>query len=175
MNSLMKICGYLFRGLDGLTVGIGKTIAWLTVVMVITTTGIVAYRHLFEAGSVGVQESVTYMHALIIMLASAYTLRENAHVRVDIFYRRFSVVQRAWVDLLGSVLFLLPLAIATIFLCWEFVTTAWANKEGSADAGGIPAVYILKSLLLINGIMLALQALAETCRNLCTLTLNEAA
>lgn len=149
---------------------IGKCAAWLTVIMAVVTTAIVVIRALFDVGSIGAQESLTYMHALVIMLTSAYTLKEGGHVRVDIFYRNFSSLQKAWVDALGSILFLLPLAIFTILISWDYVAVSWAVTETSADAGGVPAVFLLKTLLLIGGGLLALQALAEAARALITLT-----
>ncbi len=156
--------------LESLTVGIGKAVAWLTAVMAVTVTAIVIGRAFFDAGAIALQESVTYMHALVIMLASAYTLRDNGHVRVDIFYRRFSPVNRAWVDALGAVLLLLPLAIFIVVISWDYVAASWRVRETSADAGGLAAVFLLKSLIILNGVLLALQALAEISRNLITLT-----
>jgi TRAP-type mannitol/chloroaromatic compound transport system permease small subunit len=123
--------------------------------------GIVVVRTLFNINSVGAQELVTYCHAAVVMMASAYTLAEHGHVRVDIFYRRFNRYQQAWIDLLGSILLLLPFAIVTIAVSWNFVADSWAIHETSADAGGIPAVFALKSLLLVYGATLALQAFAD--------------
>lgn len=148
------------------TVGLGRAVAWMTLVMVLLTTAIVLIRSLFYSNSVGAQELVTYLHAAVIMCACAYTLVEQGHVRVDVFYRRFSVSQRAWVDLVGSLIFLLPLALATIILSWNFVSVSWATQETSTDAGGLAAVFVLKTLLLVNGFLLALQAIAEALQQL---------
>lgn len=148
---------------------IGRSVAWLTLIMVVLMAGIVIVRGLLNANSVAAQELVTYLHATVIMLASAYTLAEQGHVRVDIFYRRCSRKYQAWVDLVGNIVFLLPFALVTVFVSWDFVTSAWDIQETSADAGGLPAVFLLKSLLVVNGALLALQAIADSFAQLATL------
>ncbi|HEY7772338.1 MAG TPA: TRAP transporter small permease subunit [Marinagarivorans sp.] len=148
---------------------LGRSVSWLTLFMVVIMAAIVIIRALFNTNAIAAQELVTYLHAIVIMSASAYTLAEHGHVRVDIFYRRFTVKQQAWVDLVGSLVFLLPFAVVTTVVSWDFVARAWAIKEGSTDAGGLPAVFLLKSLLVVNGALLALQALADVLKQLATL------
>lgn len=145
---------------------LGHAVSWMTLFMVLITVAIVIMRTTFNSNSVGTQELITYFHAAVIMFASAYTQAEQGHVRVDIFYRRFKPHQQAWVDLVGSLIFLLPFALATIVLSWDFVSVSWALKEASNDAGGIAAVFILKSFLIVNGILLALQAIADALHQL---------
>lgn len=173
MSKFQACCILSETLLNCITTTIGKSVSWLSLLMAIVTAAIVIMRSIFDIGSVGAQESLIYMHALIIMLASAYTYKEDGHVRVDIFYRRFTPTQKAWVDVLGCTLLLLPLAIFTIAISWEYVASSWSVLETSSDAGGIPAVFILKSLLLINGFLLALQSIAEITRNLVTLTFTD--
>lgn len=152
--------------------GVGQSVAWLTVALAFTTASIVLLRLLFDFGGIGLQESLTYMHALVIMLASAYTLADEGHVRVDIFYRRLSKTGKAWVNTLGSALFLLPFAIFTVLISLQYVCASWSMRESSADAGGIAAVFLLKSLIICNGGLLALQALAAIMQNLLDLTFS---
>lgn len=152
--------------LDGITRFIGRSIAWLTVIMVIATCIVVILRRGFDVGSIALQESVTYMHAAVFLLAAGYTLQRGGHVRVDILYRRFTARRKAWVDSLGCLIFLLPLAIFTGFVSWDFVLSSWAIREGSTDSGGVGAVYLLKSLIPLMAITLSLQAIAELLRNL---------
>ncbi len=151
---------------DAVSGALGRALAWLTLAMAVATSAIVLVRVVFSTGSIASQEAVTYMHAFVLMLASAYALRDDQHVRVDILYHQFSDQQKAWVNLLGHVLFLLPLCGAIGALSWDFVATAWRNQEGSADAGGLPWVYVLKSLLLVNCATLGLQALGDSARQL---------
>lgn len=169
MTLLLGICRFLSDFGNRISVGVGQTVAWLTALLALTTAAVVAMR-LMQQGSIGLQESLTYMHALIIMAAGAYTLAEDGHVRVDIFYRRFDVVKQAWVNALGTVFFLLPFAVFTVLISWQYVASAWSIRETSADAGGIPAVFLLKSLILCNGSLLIVQALAELAKHISTLT-----
>lgn len=157
------------RLLDSITELTGITTAWLTGVMVVIACVVVTLRHLFDVGSVALQESITYMHAIVFMLGAAYALKTGDHVRVDIFYSKFSAQQRAWVEVLGSLLFTLPLMI---FIGWssvDFVRESWRIGEGSTDSGGLGGVYLLKSLLPLMAVSVSLQALAEMLRNLLVL------
>jgi TRAP-type mannitol/chloroaromatic compound transport system permease small subunit len=137
--------------------------------MVLVTSWVVLMRHVFDIGSIALQESVTYMHAAVFMLGSAYTLKRGGHVRVDIFYRRFSARTRAWVDALGSLVFTLPLMVFIGIGSWDFVMDSWAIKEGSTDSGGLDWVYGLKALLPLMALSVGLQVLAELLRNLLVL------
>ena len=170
MPLLFSLCQAIDRRCSDFSVALGKSVAWLTALMALTTTTIVVSRALFDVGSVGLQDSVTYMHALVLMCAAAYTLRCDGHVRVDIFYRHYSRVQKAWLDALGAVLLLLPFCLFTIGISWHYAANAWAIREGSIDAGGIPGVFLLKTLIPLNGLLLGLQGLAELARQLAALT-----
>lgn len=157
------------RWLDAIAEFTGNTTAWLTGIMVLIACIVVGLRHLFDIGSIALQESVTYMHAMVFMLGAAYTLKRGGHVRVDIVYRRFSVRKRAWVDALGSLLFTLPLMIFIGWGSWGFMQESWRISEGSTDSGGIGGVYLLKSLLPLMALSVSLQAIAELLRSLLVL------
>jgi len=157
---------FLIRWLDAIAEFTGNTTAWLTGIMVLIACIVVGLRHLFDIGSIALQESVTYMHAAVFMLGAAYTLKRGGHVRVDIMYRRFSPRKRAWVDALGSLLFTLPLMIFIGWGSWEFVQESWRIGEGSTDSGGLGGVYILKTLLPLMALSVSLQAIAELLRSL---------
>src|SRR5690606_2981453 len=144
----------------------GRGLAWLTLAMVLTTCAVVILRRVLGMGSIALQESVIYMHSAVFLLGAAYALKHGAQVRVDIFYRRFSGRQRAWVNCLGSLVLLLPLTLFTGFISWDFVTSSWRIGEGSTDSGGLAGVYLLKSLIPLMASSLTLQALAELVRNL---------
>lgn len=157
------------RCLDFIAEYTGTTTAWLTGIMVLIACLVVTLRHVFDIGSVALQESVTYMHALVFMLGAAYALKTGDHVRVDIFYRAFSARARAWVDALGSLLFTLPLMIFIGWSSWEFVRESWRIGEASTDSGGLEGVYLLKSLLPLMALSVSLQATAELLRSLLVL------
>lgn len=146
--------------IDQLSEWTGLLMAWLTLAMVIATFSVVVLRYLFDLGSIALQESITTMHALIFMLGAAYTLRHEGHVRVDIFYRRLGERGRAWVDLLGVLLLLLPVTLFIIWVSWEYVATSWSLLEGSREAGGLPGVYLLKSAIPLMALLLLLQGVA---------------
>lgn len=137
---------------------VGRGSAWLTLAMVLITFLIVLLRYGFNLGWVWLQESVTYLHAAVFMLAAAWTWQEDGHVRVDIFYRDRSPRHRAWVNLLGTVLFLVPVCVYLFAVGWDYVAASWSLWEGSRQAGGLPLVYLLKSLVLALPALLLVQA-----------------
>ena len=144
----------------------GRTIAWLTLLMALLTTAVVIMRYLLETSSVGMQESVTYLHASVFLLGAAFTLKRGGHVRVDIFYRRMSLRQQALVDAVGGLLFLLPVCAVMFWLSLDYVLASWQVREISTEPNGLPFIYLLKSLLLVMPITLALQGIAEIIGNL---------
>ncbi len=148
---------------------IGRGIAWLTLLMVITTFTVVVLRYGFDLGSIALQESIVYLHALNFMLGAAYTLKHDAHVRVDIFYQKMGPVGRAWVDLLGTLLLLMPVCGFIFWASWGYVTDAWTVREASGEAGGLPYVYLLKSILLLMPSLLMLQGLVIILKALLTI------
>jgi len=145
--------------LERFNVMVGRTVSWLVLIMVLTTFIIVVMRYLFDSGWIWLQESVTWMHAAVFMLAAAYTLAREEHVRVDIFYRRFSPRGRALVDIAGALFLLIPVAVFIIMESWNYVMTSWQIHETSPEAGGLiyPFPSILKSLIPIMSLMLLLQ------------------
>lgn len=151
--------------IDSITDISGRALAWLALAMGMLTALIVVMRYGFGYNSIYVQELVVYLHGSLFMLGAAYALKRGAHVRVDIFYRRFSPRTRAWVDALGGIVFLMPFCLFVLGMSWEFVTESWAIREISSEPGGIPAVYLLKTLIPLMAINLLLQGIAETLRN----------
>ena len=147
----------------------GRTVSWLTLLMVVVTFVIVVLRYVFDIGWIALQETVTYMHAMVFLVGASWALQQQAHVRVDIFYSRFSPRTKAWIDLGGSLLMLLPVMIFVAWISWAYVIDSWAVLEGSREAGGLPAVFLLKSLILVMAVMLILQALVQIARSVQTL------
>ncbi|WP_281559651.1 TRAP transporter small permease subunit [Thalassomonas sp. RHCl1] len=152
--------------IDSFTELTGKIIAWLTLVMVLMTFIIVLLRYGFNLGWVAMQESVLYFHGIVFMLGAAYTLKADGHVRVDIFYQRFSAKTKALVNLLGGIFLLLPVVVFIFYISLDYVVISWQIMEKSSEAGGLPLVYLNKSLLLLLPVTLLLQGLAEIMRNL---------
>lgn len=153
------------KWLDKFTNTTGKLVAWLTLIMVLLSFGIVLLRYAFNLGWVASQESVLYMHAMVFMLGAAYTLKHDGHVRVDIFYQKMSVKNKAKVNLFGCLFLLMPVSLFIFFISVDYVAQSWQIQEKSAEAGGLAFVYLNKSLLLLLPITLILQGIAELIRN----------
>ena len=149
----------------------GKITAWLTLFMVLVTFIVVIMRYVFDAGLIWVQESVVWMHAVVFMLGAAYTLRAEEHVRVDIFYRTMSERRRAWIDLVGVIVFLMPLCAFLAWASFDFVTQSWRIGESSRESGGLPYPFIplLKSVLLLMPVAVALQGASLCLKSVRTL------
>ncbi len=139
---------------------LGRAVSWLSLLMVLATFAIVVLRYAFNLNWIWFQESVTYMHAALFLVGAAYTLKHEGHVRVDIFYRKFTPRSRAWVDLAGTLFLLLPVCLFIFFISWEYVAQSWDLREGSREAGGLDGVYLLKSLILVMAGLLVLQGLS---------------
>lgn len=161
--------GPVVRLIDAVIHRLGRAVAWLTLAMGAVTGLVVLLRYGFGIGSIALQESITYLHATIFMLGAAYTLQKGGHVRVDVFYHRFSTVTKAWIDCIGGVVFLLPVSAFIGVISWHYVAESWAIHETSADPGGLPFVYLLKTLIPLLSATLVLQGLAEVLRNLAVL------
>jgi TRAP-type mannitol/chloroaromatic compound transport system permease small subunit len=150
----------------GLVRLVGRSVAWLTLAMVLTTFVMVSLRYGMNMGWAWLQESITYMHAAVFMLAIAWALQVDAHVRVDIFYRNASPRRKAITNLAGTVLFLLPFCLFLVIVAWDYVAASWGLLEGSREAGGLPFVYLLKSLIIAMPVLLLLQALDNAWRDI---------
>ena len=160
-KALLRFAG----GLELVNDWIGRSVAWLSLAMVLVAFLVVVLRYAFDMGSIAMQESVTYMHAMLFMIGAAYTLRLDGHVRVDIFYQGFSRRGRAWVDLMGTLVLLIPVCLFILTSSWHYVTESWSIHEGSREAGGIPGVFLLKTLLVVMPLLMLAQGLVWVLRN----------
>jgi TRAP-type mannitol/chloroaromatic compound transport system permease small subunit len=157
------------HAIDSLNEWVGRTVAWLTLAMVVVTFLVVVLRYVFQMGSIAVQESILYMHAVVFLCGAAFTLKREGHVRVDIFYRGMSPRGRALVDLIGVLLFLLPTCVFILVVSWRYVSESWQVMEGSREAGGLPGVFLLKTTILIMATLLVLQGIAQLLKGLLTI------
>lgn len=157
MSSLIRFT----RAIERLNNFFGHTLCWCAGIMAALVVAIVVARTFFNLGSMAAQESVTYLHATLFMLCLAYAAGTGSHVRVDIFYHRFSPLGQAWVNVIGASLFLLPFAVFLLTISWQFTANSWAIAEASINPGGIPAVYLLKTLIPVSACLLVLRALGE--------------
>jgi TRAP-type mannitol/chloroaromatic compound transport system permease small subunit len=150
----------------------GRFIAWLTLGMVGITFTVVVLRYLFNSGSIALQESITYLHATLFMLGAAWTLKQDGHVRVDIFYSKQSRRTRAWIDLAGTLLLLFPVCGFILFSSLDYVAASWSVQEGSQEAGGLDAVFLLKTAIPVMAVLLMLQGCAIILNNILVITGN---
>lgn len=156
----------------------GRTVSWLSLFLVLVTFIIVVLRYIFDSGSIALQEVTSYLHATIFLVGMAYTMQQDAHVRVDIFYTRCSRQTKAWIDLFGTLFLLLPFMLFVTWISWSYIADSWSVLEGSREAGGLPGVFLLKSLILVMTSLLSLQAFTQIARNIETIlnthTINSA-
>ena len=150
--------------IDRLNAAIGRTVAWLCLLVVLVQFAVVLMRYMFGLGSIWLSESIIYGHATLFMLAAAWTLRDGGHVRVDIFYADASPRQRARIDLAGALLLLLPFMLVLLWFSLPYVGRSWAILETSRETSGLPAVFLLKTLIPVFAVMMALQGIAQAIR-----------
>lgn len=146
---------------DGINRWIAQAVMWLALLMVLIQFVIVGGRYVFGVNSIAVQELVLYMHATLFMLGAGYTLQIDKHVRVDIFYARFSPLGRRSVEVLGHLFLLLPSMAALLYWSWPSVRNSWAILEGPISVGGLEAVFLMKSLIPAFAAMLILQSASQ--------------
>lgn len=163
---LFNVLKRFVDGIDRITELTGRLLTWCTLLVVLITFIIVLLRYAFNLGWIAMQESVLYFHGLTFMAGAAYTLKHNAHVRVDIFYQNFSIRGKALVNLFGTLFLLLPVVIFTALISSDYVLRAWEIMEQSSEAGGLPFVYLSKSFILLFCASMALQGLADLARNI---------
>lgn len=162
----MNALAAFVRFIDRLNDLIGRGVSWLNLAMVLVTFAVAVMRYTFSLGWVWLQESYVWMYAIVFMVAAAYTLLHDGHVRVDIFYRTASLRYRALVDLGGALVLLLPTIVVIAWTSLPYVLESWSRYESSREAGGLEGLYLLKTVLLVFCALLALQALALAGRSL---------
>lgn len=161
--------GTLADALDRFGERVGRALSWLTLACVLVCFGVVVLRYAFNVGFIWMQESYVWLHAIVFTGCAAYALKHDVHVRVDIFYSRMSVRSRAWVDLVGATLMVLPWMTVLVWLVAPWIFASWAMGEASGMPGGMPAVYLLKGMLLVMALLLSMQAIALAARSVHTL------
>lgn len=154
--------------LDAVVDRVGRTARWAALAMVLVQFAVVVLRYVFGTSWIWLQELILYLHAALFTLGAAYTLLVDRHVRVDVLYARLGEKGRAWIDLVGTLLLLIPACLVIIAFSWRFTWRSWAILEGPISVGGIPASFLLKTLvplfallLLVQGVSLALKCVVR--------------
>lgn len=162
LNALVGIVYFIDRVNDL----VGRGVAWLTLFMVLITFAVVVLRYVFSIGFVWMQESYVWIHGVVFMAGAGYTLLHDGHVRVDIFYRDASPRFRAGVNLFGVLALLLPMVVMIWIVAWPYVLASWGRFEESREAGGLPGLFLLKSVILVFCLTLGLQGISLALRSI---------
>jgi TRAP-type mannitol/chloroaromatic compound transport system permease small subunit len=164
MSLLKHICAWI----DALNERVGRAVAWTTLLLVLVTFVDVVMRYFFNTSYVFTQELEWHVFAFVFLMGAGYTLKNDGHVRVEVFYGKLSPNGRAWINLIGVVFFLIPSCIVFIKTSIPFVMESYRILEGSPDPGGIPFRFVLKScipfgyaLMLLQGVSLGLNSLLQ--------------
>jgi len=157
------------KGADWINEWVGRGTAWLMLAMVLIAFVVVVLRYVFSLGWVWMQESFVWLHGAVFMLGAGYTLLHGGHVRVDIFYRGASNRFRAWVDVFGVLVLLTPMMLVVLLYSQGFVTRSWMRLEGSSEAGGLPGLFILKTVIPAFCVLMLLQGASLLARSLLVL------
>lgn len=152
--------------IDAANEKIGRSVSWLTLILVLLVCYDVISRYLFKSSIVAVQELQWHLFAIIFLVAAAYTLKYDEHVRVDVLYSKFSPRTQAVINLIGTIIFLIPLCLLIIYASRNFVISSFQIGETSPDPGGLPARYILKAILPISFFLILLQGIALILRSI---------
>lgn len=140
---------------------VGRAASWLTTLLMLLVCFDVVVRYLFSETQAWIMELEWHLFGLIFLLGAGYAFRHDRHVRVDLFYAKFSQRDQAWVNLIGGVLFLLPWTLVLVFVSFEYANISFRIGEGSPDPGGLPARYVIKYAITVGLSLLMLQGLAS--------------
>lgn len=162
MQQLQKISD----SIDRLNSFLGRAISWLALAMVLLMFFNVVSRYVFNLNLVWQQELVGFMHAILFLVAAGYTLLDDKHVRVDVIYQSLSEHKKAIVNLVGTIIFLLPVCIAITYFSNDFIISSWKIYESSSEYNGMKGVFLLKSCIWIFTLTLALQGVSTICKSL---------
>lgn len=161
-----KILLHIHRSISWLNDRLGAATAWLTAVLVLLVGIDVVYRRLLQDTQTWIMEMEWHLFALIFLLGAGFAFRHDKHVRVDLFYAKFSKKNKAWVNLIGGLVFLLPWCIALMIFSWEYTADAFRIREASPDPGGLPARYIIKFSIVLGAFFLFLQGIASVAESI---------
>jgi len=157
------------RVLEWINEMVGRIVSWLILLLVLNTFLVAILRYGFSLGWVWLQESYVWMHGTVFMVASGYALLHDSHVRIDLIYRSVSPEKRAWINLIGVAILLVPTLAAVWWASYPYVMLSWERLETSREAGGLPGLFLWKTTILIFVVLLALQGLALALRSILVL------
>lgn len=166
---MSSIAASLVLAIERLNEAVGRAVSWLVILLVFVTCAVAVLRYAFSMGWVWMQELYVWMHAVVFLTASGYTLLHEGHVRIDVFYGPASLRTKAWINIVGTLLFLFPMTALIGYMAYGYVALSWSRLEGSQEAGGLPGLFLLKSTILVFAVLLTLQGLALILRSVMVL------
>ena len=169
----MQLLAALVRIISGLNAVIGKTFAWLSLAMVIVCFTVVVQRYFFATSILWMQDLYVWINGFMFTAVAGYALLRDDHVRVDILYAPAPLKRKALIDLMGVLLFLLPFCWVVYNYSWTYIMRSWRLMEGSANVGGMPGLYLLKSFILVFVVVVSLQGIAMAARSILVLAGRE--
>jgi TRAP-type mannitol/chloroaromatic compound transport system permease small subunit len=169
LNEVMDVLKWISSGIDQLNEQVGRAVSWLSTALVVLVCFDVLTRYLLNDTQTWIMELEWHLFALLFLLGAGYALKHDRHVRVDLFYNRFSPRDQAWVQLAGGLFFLIPWAILICWFSFDYARISWLLGEASSDPGGLPARYLIKGAIPIGFALLALQGVSEVIKAVITL------
>ncbi|MGA1845653.1 TRAP transporter small permease subunit [Deferribacter abyssi] len=161
----MKLIANIMKIIDNFNEWFGNIVIWLSTLMVLVVCYDVTTRYLFNKSSIAVQELEWHLFGFLFLLGAAYTLKHDRHVRVDVIYDRLTERKKAFIDIIGTILFLIPFSMLVIYTSKNFVINSFLIKEGSPNPGGLPYRFILKSAIPAGFFLVLLQGISMLIRN----------
>ena len=169
----LQILVAAIRAISGINRVVGQMLSWLSLGVVLVCFTVVVQRYLFDISQVWMQDLYVWLSGAMFTGVAGFALLRDDHVRVDILYRPWSVRGKAIADLIGVVVFLIPFVSVVLYFGWNYVSRSWRLHEGSANIGGMPGLFILKSFIIVFCVLVGLQGLAMACRSILVLAGRE--
>ncbi len=154
----------IIHHIDRINETVGRVVAWFNIALIILVCFDVTRRYLFKDSAAWIMELEWHIFAMIFLLSAGFTLKHDKHVRVDLFYEKFSEREKAWINVFGGIIFLLPWCIIVIYTGYDYAQSAFVIGESSPDPGGLPGRYVIKAAIPLGFLLLFLQGLAMILR-----------
>jgi TRAP-type mannitol/chloroaromatic compound transport system permease small subunit len=170
-----KLLHQIIFGIEKISEMVGRAASWLTTLLVLLVCFDVMRRWLINDTEAWIMELEWHIFALIFLMGAAYSLKHDKHVRVDLFYASFSERDKAWVNLVGALIFLIPWCVIIVIFSWQYAAESLHIGESSPDPGGLPARYLIKFAIPLATFLLLLQGIAEILKAILILQKKEMA
>ncbi|MET3927057.1 TRAP transporter small permease subunit [Devosia sp. 2618] len=169
----MQLLAGFTRGISAINWLVGQVLSWLALACVLVCFSVVVQRYFFDTSTLWMQDLYVWLSGAMFTGVAGYTLLRNQHVRVDIYYAPATIRRKAIADLIGVVAFLVPFMIVVLIYCWPYVARSWRLMEASANVGGMPGYFVLKSFVIVFAVLVGLQGLAMGARSILVLANRE--